>query len=291
MDRNTKLWYIFSITSFILGLRIALTWSYTSRLVGVFLVIVSLLIAYLNYKKTQIPNADEFHIDVKQTFIGFFLIIIDLMYNIVSSDSFKSFDHGVILAGIIIILLNVGVFKFLKLSKMIISFSTYFIFVTMILYGFLFSGLPFLLGDKDYNILFEWISKSVVLISASVLNLFGSATYNGRIINFNGFNVGIGDACSGVESISVFFSSAIAYIIAVRMKNMKKMFKYMLFGGVIMYFVNIVRVLAIILVGYYVGVEEMLFVHYNLGWVFFLIGMGVFWYFILSNFDSEDTIK
>ena len=159
MDRNTKLWYIFSITSFILGLRIALTWSYTSRLVGVFLVIVSLLVVYLNYKKTQISDADVFHIDVKQTFIGFFLVIIDLLYNIVSSDSFKSFDHGVILAGIVIILLNVGAFKFLKLNKMIISFSTYFIFVTMILYGFLFSGLPFLLGDKDYNILFECMWK------------------------------------------------------------------------------------------------------------------------------------
>lgn len=291
MEKRTKLLYIFSITSFIIGLRIALTWSYTSRLVGVFLVIVSLLVAYINYKKSYRSDADVFNIDVKQTFLGFFLIIIDLLYNIISSDTFKSFDHGVIFAGIIIILLNVGAFKFLKLNKLIVSFSTYFIFVTMVLYGFLFSGLPFILGDKDDNLLFEWVSTSVIIISTSILNLLGTASYNDRIINFNGFNVGIGDACSGVESLSVFFSSVIAYMVAVKMKNIKKMFKYLLLGGVLLYFMNIVRVLVIILVGRYMGVEEMLFVHYNLGWVFFLIGMGVFWYFVLGDFDSEVSMK
>ena len=212
--------------TFIIGLRIALTWSYTSRLAGVFLVLVSLLIAYGCYRKTQMLDCGAFHIDLKQTFLGLFLIIIDLLYNIISSDPFKSFDYGVIFAGILIILLNIDIFRFLKLNKNVISFSTYFIFITMILYGFLFSGLPFILGDKNDNILFEWITKSVLIISTFVLNFIKPTTFSGNSINFNGFNVGIGHPCSGVESISVFISSAIAYMISMRIKDIRKMVKY-----------------------------------------------------------------
>lgn len=291
MDKNLKFWYIFSIVNFIIGLRIALTWSYTSRIVGVFLLIASLFIAYSCYRKSNILEHNAHDINIKQTLLGFFLIIIDLLYNIISSDTFASFDHGVIFAGILIILLNVGVFRFLKLNKTIISFSTYFIFITMILYGFLFSGLPFILGNKDENILFESFTKSTVIISAYVLNFVKPTYFSETVINFDGFQVGIGDACSGIESLSVFLSSAIAYIIAIKKKNMKKMLKYMLIGGIALYIMNILRIFIIILIGYYMGLDEMLFVHYNLGWVFFLIGMGVFWYLVFSDSDSEGFLK
>ena len=59
----------------------------------------------------------------------------------------------------------------------------------------------------------------------------------------------------------------------------------MLFGGVILYIINIIRVLIIILIGSYIGVDEMLFVHYNLGWIFFLFGMAVFWYLVIDDFE------
>ena len=287
MNKIVKYGYVLSIVTFIIGLRIALTWSYSSRILGVFLVIVSLFVAYWCYQKTHTLSADSFRLNTKQTSLGFILIVIDLLYNIISQDAFKSFDYGMIFAGIIIILLNIGTFHFLKLNTTIISFSTYFIFITMILYGFLFSGLPFLLGDKNENFIFEWTTNSVVIISASLLNYILPTTTNGSVINFNGFNVGIGDPCSGVESITVFFSSAIAYIIATRQKNTKKMAKYMLIGGVILYIINIVRVLVIIWVGYYMGLDKMLFVHYNLGWIFFVVGMAVFWYLVIG--DSEDA--
>jgi archaeosortase C (PEF-CTERM variant) len=293
MERSNKfieIGYVLSIVFFILGLRIALTWSYTSRLVGIALVCLSLLIAFKCYKKTHIMNG-EYYVDKKQALMGLFLILIDVIYNIISLDAFKSFDFGVIIAGFLIILLNIGFFSFLKLDRKIISFSTFFLFIMMILYGFLFSGLPFILGDKDYNLFFEFVTDSVVLIAGYILNIIKPTTINDNLINFHGFKIWIGNPCSGIESISVFFSAVIAYMIASKMKDIKKVLKYLLIGGVILYIVNILRVLTIILTGYYLGIEIMQFVHYHLGWIFFLISMGVFWSFVLKDSDPENLSK
>jgi len=234
---------------------------------------------------------DKHYVDKKQVLMGLFLIIIDILYNIISADAFKSFDFGVIIAGFLIILLNIGFFSFLKLDRKIISFSTFFLFIMMLLYGFLFSGLPFILGDKDYNLFFEFATDSVVLIAGYILNIIKPTTINDNLINFHGFKVWIGNPCSGIESISVFFSAVIAYMIASKIKDVKKIFKYLLVGGAILYIINILRVLTIILTGYYLGTEIMQFVHYHLGWVFFLISMGVFWSFVLNNTDPENLSK
>ena len=67
LDKNLKFWYIFSIVNFIIGLRIALTWSYTSRIVGVFLLIASLFIAYSCYRKSNILEHNAHDINIKQT--------------------------------------------------------------------------------------------------------------------------------------------------------------------------------------------------------------------------------
>lgn len=287
IDKFTKIGYFLSIACFVIGLRTMLTWSYTPRLVGTFLVLLSILIAYGCYKKTHI-HEEKFDMDKKQAYMGFFLILIDIFYNTISKDSFAFFDYGVIISGFIIILLNIGFFNFLKLDKKVITFSTIFIFVTMVLYGFLFSGLPFILGNKEYNLFFEIMTKSVVLVSGYILNIIKPTIVNSNVIDFDGFSVGIGNPCSGIESISVFISAVIAYIIATRTKNLKKMLKYILIGGIILYTINILRIIIIILTGYYLGEEEMLFVHSHLGWIFFIVSMSFFWRFLIKDTDHND---
>lgn len=286
MNKTIKIGYILSIIFLIIGLRISLTWSYTSRLVGVFLVFLSIIIAYICYKKTHTNY--EFFVDKKNAFLGFFLVVIDVFYNIISGDTFKSFDYGVMIAGFVIILLNMGFSHYLKLDKKTVSFTTYFIFITMLMYGFLFSGLSFLLGNKDYNPLFKFTTESVVLTAGYILNFIKPTTINGSLIDFQGFRVSVGNACSGVESISVFFSAAIAYMIAMKVRDIKKMCEFIIIGGFILYLVNIFRVMIIILTGYYLGVEKMLFVHYHLGWIFFLVGMAFFWNYLINNVNKKN---
>lgn len=284
-----KLGYVLCITLFVIGLRLSLTWSYNSRLSGISLCLLSITLTYVIYrKKSPVIQKETFQMDVTQLLLGVSLVALALMYNFIASDNFGPFDLGMIIAGFSIILLNTGALSFLQIRKKSISFVTYFLFITMVLYGFLFSGLPFILNDKDNNILFDLVTRYVAAISAFALNFIEPTTYNEGIVNFNGLRVAIGYACSGVESISIFISSAIAYMVSIKSKDYKKMLTYLLMGIGILYAVNILRVMSIILAGYYIGMDAFNLVHRHLGWVFFVIGMSIFWYMLVNNFDSEE---
>ena len=215
----------------------------------------------------------------KHASLGALLILVDISYNLYNSDPFRHFDFGMLLCGLIIILLNLGLFRFLKLDEEMIIFTTYFLFTTMLLYGFLFSGIPFLLKSPT-NPLFDWFTKTVTSISAIFLNTIRPTSITCNTINFNGFSVGIGYACSGIESISVFFSALIAYFVATRKYTIKKIGMYMLIGGMALYIMNILRVMIIVMVGYCYGIDTMSFVHQNLGWIMFICSMSVFWYIL-----------
>ena len=95
--------------------------------------------------------------------------------------------------------------------------------------------------------------------------------------------VSIGYACSGIESISVFFSAVIAYFISIKEYNLRRVAKYLLIGFLMLYLINLIRIVTIVLVGYYYGIDLMMLVHANLGWIFFVLSMTVFWNIVLEN--------
>ncbi|WP_340817853.1 exosortase/archaeosortase family protein [Methanolobus sp. WCC4] len=284
-----KLGYILSITIFIIGLRISLSWSYNNRFVGVFISLCSIALAYYIYRKTTpLLEKERFEVNRLQLLAGIALVILVFIYNFLALDELGSFDIGMLVSGFIIILLNLGVLNFLNLTKNSISFITYFLFITMILYGFLFSGLPFIAGDKDNNLFFDFVTKSVAALSAILLNFIKPTSYYGNVIDFDSFVVYIGDACSGVESISIFLSAALAYMISIKSKDYKKMVVFIFIGIIILYIINILRVMSIILAGYYISLDAFYLVHRHLGWIFFVIGMSFFWYLLINNFKPND---
>jgi len=63
------------------------------------------------------------------------------------------------------------------------------------------------------------------------------------------------------------------------------MLKYILIGGAALYIMNILRVIILILTGYYYGVDSMMFVHEHLGWILFVAGMSIFWYLVFNDKD------
>ena len=93
----------------------------------------------------------------------------------------------------------------------------------------------------------------------------------GISINFKGFEVGIFSPCSGVESMTVFLSAAVGYIFSKRSINIKKMIIYTIFGLIALFFINVLRIILLVLIGYGFGAEPMKFFHYNLGGIFFLL--------------------
>lgn len=291
MEKNTQKKIIYAICSsvFIIGLLTTLSWQYTSRWIGLALLLSSLSVMYYTYRKDKKSISAPQEVNLKVASLGLLLILVDISYNTIVHDEFRYFDYGMILAGLFIILLNINWLAFLKIEKQMVLFSSYFVFITMVMYGFFFTGVQIILGEtgKGSNPLWDWFSGNVVSISMPILNLIGTTTTDGAVISFNGFTVGIGYACSGIESISVFASAVIAYFISINNQDIKKMLKYILIGGAALYIMNILRVMTLILTGYYYGVDTMMFVHENLGWILFVFGMSIFWYLVFNDKDLK----
>lgn len=286
MIPKEKILYTISSSLFFVGIGIAMSWSYyTPRLLGLFLVLISMLISYKVYKDSHMIIAADYKVNPAQILLGILLIIIDIIYNIIFSNKFGFFDRGLILTGVAIISINLIGSKILKIDEKMIKFTTYFIFIAILTYSTIYVGMEKIFGTSgDDNPFYTFFTSLVVKITYPILNLIQPTTVYNNTINFNGFSVGIAYACSGVESLAVFFSAITAFYFTQTKKNNKKFIKYLLIGSLALYIMNIIRVITLILIGSNFGVDRMMFFHANLGWIMFVIGMAVFWYLVFDDF-------
>lgn len=58
---------------------------------------------------------------------------------------------------------------------------------------------------------------------------------------------------------------------------------YMILGTGLLMVMNILRVSILMMVGYYYGIPAFDFFHAYLGITFFIVGMAVFWHFVMKN--------
>ncbi len=281
MNLKEKLPYALSIGVLLFGLTIFFFGLYEPKLLGVTLVLLSLIALYAIHVREKKDVIYGLKINSRRIFLGLLLIIVDISFNFLTKDPFSYFDYGMLSGGFLIILLNVGLSNFLRLDEESVSFLTFFIFACFTLYGFLFVGLEFILGDENFFLVY--ITKITVRMSGFFLNLIKpTQVISGTDINFDGFRIGVWIPCSGVESITVFLSAAISYFISTTKRNLRKMSIYTVIGVIALFFMNQIRIMTLVLVGYYFGYETMYFVHIHLGWVMFAVGMAVFWLLVLD---------
>ena len=281
MTRKENLAYAICVSIFFSGLTILL--SYEPKYIGLLLVIFSTTLGYILYSKNRIIE-HEININIKNAALGAILIVIDISYNIIINDAFASFDYGMLSIGMLIILLNFNFLNFLKIEQSFVDFTSKFLFLVLMFYGLLFSVIPFLLKVEE-NPFFVTVTKLTITSSGYILNLIKpTLIVGGTDIHFDGFIVGVWIPCSGVESITVFVAAIFAYFLSIKEKKITKIFTLATVGVVALFIMNILRIIIIILVGYHCGIDTMLFVHYNLGWIMFVLGMAVFWFLV---FDSK----
>lgn len=288
MGSYNRIIYAFCFGLFLTGLRIIFMWGHTSKLIGLGLVFLSILIVYIIHIKTQKGRGSVLVVDKKNILLGLILIVLDLIYNVLSNDELRSFDYGMLLSGLFILLLNTNIINFLKLNREMSDFVSYFLFILMVAIGFLGTGVTFInnfVHDTHGlpNPVYTSITDLALKNSVFVLNHIKNTTLTDNIINFDGFKVGVSYPCSGIESLTVFLSSIVAYFIAKKETNVKRITISTLIGIVFLYSLNILRIVTIILVGYSYGTRALYFTHNNLGWIFFVIGMFLFWYFITKG--------
>ena len=147
-------------------------------------------------------------------------------------------------------------------------------------------GLPFF--DAMFTPLF------LVKPLSSMLTLFGIENFpEGNIIKIRDINndilsVSIAYSCTGFQSVGIFLSAYISYILN-RTKEINANLVLFLFVGVLVsYFANLFRMFLIMLTGYFWGGSILYYTHQNIGWLIFLIWISIFWYFLDRYLPKED---
>lgn len=100
--------------------------------------------------------------------------------------------------------------------------------------------------------------------------------------------VSIALGCTGLYSVSIFFSGFIAFI-SIEYKRFDHKVAILLALGIITsYMANLMRMSIIVLVGSYYGSDALIWTHKNLGEVIFVLWILVFWSFMFKYlFDEE----
>src|SRR5438128_9447674 len=89
-------------------------------------------------------------------------------------------------------------------------------------------------------------------------------------------------ACSGIYSFGIFASAFVAFVLTEFQRPARRLWLLLGFGMATAYVANVLRMVIIVLVGYYTDTTEtdlqnMLIAHSYAGWLIFLGWIGVFW--------------
>lgn len=109
-----------------------------------------------------------------------------------------------------------------------------------------------------------------------------------------GVTVVITTACSGIYSFGIFTSAFVAYVLTEFRRVTLKVPVLLVLGFVTSYAANILRMVAIVLVGVYTdtpesGLQNMLVAHSNFGWIIFLAWIALFWGIVLRVTGAGET--
>lgn len=147
-------------------------------------------------------------------------------------------------------------------------------------------GLVYFFLIQFFQLIWYELSYFVTIVLKSLLGLTfddvyfseGSTTF-GPKLGANGFNVGISNECSGIDSLLLFIS-LYTLLLTLDWKRMhvKRMLMLLIPGliGTVAY--NILRIYLLMLVGIYIDPRFAIDVfHTNIGWMLFLVFFIVFW--------------
>ena len=224
--------------------------------------------------------------------VGVAVIVSVLLFNVYLSNRPDIGDSdmlSIILGGL------VAAYPFVrKRFKVEVCFSILFIaFVVLILV------IPQALVSSDEgSSMNNWyVHYMLVAPFARTLNLLGieaGANVDSVTITFQDGSIhslGISTACAGLYSFSIFVSAFFSFVLVFERLPLKTLTLVLAIGLIIAYLGNLFRMVVIGVVGYYHGMDTLLWAHDNVGWIIFLAWSSVFWYAVLRYVDKRrDTM-
>ena len=128
---------------------------------------------------------------------------------------------------------------------------------------------------------------------AGILDLIGvpaSSTGNMVTIQFQDGTIqplGISAYCAGLYSFSIFLAAFFSFVLVFERLKTKLLVIVLALGLAIAFLGNLFRMVVIGLVGYYRGLEALLWAHENAGWIIFLSWSAVFRYLLLGYIPKK----
>jgi archaeosortase C (PEF-CTERM variant) len=123
---------------------------------------------------------------------------------------------------------------------------------------------------------------------AGILNLLGipaSSSGSMVVIEFrNGMlqPLSISAYCAGLYSFSIFLAAFFSFVLVFERLRTKVLALVLGLGLLVAFLGNLFRMVIIGIVGYYRGLDALLWAHENVGWIIFLSWSAIFWYFLLG---------
>lgn len=130
---------------------------------------------------------------------------------------------------------------------------------------------------------------------SGILDLVGiPSTYSGNMvtIQFQDGTVqalGISAYCAGLYSFSIFLAAFFSFVLVFERLRTRLLVLVLALGLAIAFLGNLFRMVIIGVVGYYWGIDALLWAHENVGWVIFLSWSAVFWYVLLGYISRSSS--
>jgi exosortase/archaeosortase family protein len=161
---------------------------------------------------------------------------------------------------------------------------------------------PFITGQRETEYSGSLQIHYLVSIPATFLaNLMGVPCYaaiganNGAVIFYSGDapagSLLIGLGCSGIYSVTIFFSAFVSYIFSSFNKLNKSLGVILIIGIILAWFANLIRLALTVGAGYWWGSSALIWFHENVGILIFLAWTAVFWFPLLKYFAPEEEAQ
>ena len=278
---------IFSIVLISEGLLFFLSVYKTSKFIGLILISLGFFIFRNGFNSRDSNNTSLNTLfrygKLNSNIISMVLIISVLLYEyFLSANSFGNYSLLLLILGIYILVFDRINYRYNYEKFFVLNFIT--IYLLLLLLPLLFFGVSNSFNSSGAN--FVFVKYFLASPLSFFLNLSGiEAVALDQILSYRDVNgeltkIHIARECTGIDSVIIFLSAYIAYLInELSLKN-SLFFKFLLLGVLISYIANLLRMYLIIIVGYYYGAASLYWAHTNLGWIIFIFWMWIFWTFL-----------
>ncbi len=262
-DQKYNILIFLLVMAFFTGATIQL--SEGSVFIGIVMFLIALgLTTKIRLSGTYITRSSRFFI-----VLGVFITLADTIYNLKAMNQLGTLDSMTLFLGLSFIAYGMSKDQYRRMGEFGIYMSGVFIALFLIFYSFL----PSLNNNfiHDFDHFFVLLPSLAIVNAVSDLNLHIVAT---ETVHFNGFEdstVVIGGPCSGLYSMFLLVGIIAGYAKMEHLKDKRRIALLVVLAVLVSYMANLIRVAVLYNIGYFYGIEKMMFVHVYLGWIIFII--------------------